>query len=169
MDARGEHVIPPNQFPSSVDSHAPPSVLPLRDAHADPPFDVADSFVRLQVYFQSWQRFYRLAKGSRIHGDEKGRGLAAGPDTLECYLVCKIAKLHGQLVVLHSQRRSVQYYDISENHSSSSSSDWAIPFHFGDPAEDGPSLDVTHAFDPETLREIEMSSPRDEVSLDHMD
>ena len=131
MDKRGEHAMPPNQSPS------PPSV-PLRDAHADPPFDVADRFVRLQVYFQSWHRLYRFPKGSRSHGDEKGRGSAA-------------------------------HFDISDPHSSSSSSDWAIPFHFGDPAEDGPSLDVTHAFDPEALREIEMSIQREEVSLDHMD
>ena len=121
------------------------------------------------MYFQSWQRLYRLAKGSRTHGDEKGRGSAAGPDTLECFLVCEIAKLHGQLVVLHSERRNIQYYDISDNHSSSSSNDWAIPFQFGCAEEDGPSLDETHAFDPEILREIEKASLRDEVALDDMD
>jgi hypothetical protein len=35
--------------------------------------------------------------------------------------------------------------------------------------EDGPSLDETHAFDPEILREIEKASLRDEVALDDMD
>ena len=109
--------------------------MPLRDAHADPPFDVADNFVRLQVYFQSWQRLYRLAKGSRSHGDVKGRSSAA-------------------------------YYDISDNHSSSSSNDWASPFHFGCAAEDGPSLVESHGFEPETLRQIETAIPRDEVALE---
>ena len=66
-------------------------------------------------------------------------------------------------------RASAAHFDISDHHSSSSSSDWAIPFHFGDHVEDGPSLDETHAFEPETLREIELSILRDEVSLDHMD
>ena len=66
-------------------------------------------------------------------------------------------------------RSSAAYYDISDNHSSSSSNDWAIPFHFGCAEEDGPSLDETHAFGPEILREIEKASLRDEVALDSMD
>ena len=66
-------------------------------------------------------------------------------------------------------RISAAHYDISDHKSSSSSNDWAIPFHFGCAEEDGPSLDETHAFVPETLREIEKAILRGEVALDDMD
>ena len=62
-------------------------------------------------------------------------------------------------------RSSAVHFDISDNHSSSSSNDWAIPYHFG-AVEDGPSLDESYAFGPETLCVIETASPRDEVALE---